>query len=146
MARPPAPASDATLAAAPPHIPVDSVWDDAEWRAVAARPNKNTLTETQKYLWAGGPRPHPWGAAAYQGDLPDGRKAYFPSKDAYDKFMAADADDQAKAEARGQMGLAALNAGLAAHAHPDVVEPTADPKMADKLLEAASPNGSVATP
>lgn len=144
--RPAAPASDRTLSLAPAYIAVGDVWDDAEWRAVAAKGRgRAALSEQDAYLYAGGPRPHPWGAAAYQGELPDGRSAYFPSKDAYDAFKASDAASQADAEAKGRMGLAALNAGLAAHGR-DVVEPGADPKLADAKLEASAPNGDVATP
>lgn len=108
-----APASDATLAAAPPHILVGE-WDDAEWRAAAAKPARD-MTEAEKYLFAGGPRLHPWGISAFTAALPDGKQAVFPSKAAYDAHMAKDSNAaHDKGQAAGQSGLDALNAGLAA--------------------------------
>ena len=136
---PPAPPTDAELAAAPAFI-VEGEWDDAEWRRVASRPYD--LTEAEKYLYVGGPRPHPWGVNAYTGKLPDGRRVIFPSKNAHDAYQASDETR----DAGKQAGLDALNAALAANAAPPqvVVQPAAHPEQAEKMLQAAAPNGSVA--
>ncbi|GAC1504705.1 MAG: hypothetical protein NVS1B6_12700 [Steroidobacteraceae bacterium] len=142
MTDPVAPASDAALASAPDYI-IDGDWDDADWRAVAAR--KSSLnTEAEVYLFVGGPRLHPWGAAAFTGPLPDGRLATFPNKAAYDKHMGTEAP--AEDTAKGEGVLDALNAGLAAHAHAETgeVQPASDPDQADAMLEGAAPHGHVA--
>ena len=109
MSNPPAPADDATLAAAPDFI-VPGTWDDAGWRAVAAKQDAD-MTEADKYLYVGGPRLHPWGNAAYTGRLETGEDAVFPSKAAYDAHTGA---AQKTDTAKGAAGINALNAGLAA--------------------------------
>lgn len=136
---PPAPPSDATVSSAPEFI-VDGAWDDKEWRDVAAKPS-HLWTPAEKYLWAGGPRPHPWGRASYSAARPDGTKVTFPSKDAHDQHMKHAATVQQDGEGQAQSALNSLNAGLAAHA----VKPASDPGQADAMLEAASPNGTVAS-
>ena len=136
---PPAPASDRTLAAAPEFI-VPGQWDDAEWRAVAAKP-AGQRTEHEQYIWAGGPRPHPWGRAAFMGTLPGGAQAAFPSKAAFNAYQATEAGKAQEDAAKAQGTLDALARGL----HDGgTVKPASDPDQADKMLEAASPNGVVA--
>lgn len=138
----PAPASDETLAAAPAYI-ADGTWDDPEWRAAAAKP-QGTMTEAEQYLYAGGPRPHPWGGLAHTGKLADGSRATFPSRAAYDAHVADEAAGQAKADTKAQGALNALNSGLAAHAKKATPKPASDPGQADAMKEAAAPHGSVA--
>jgi len=146
---PPAPPSDAMIAAAPEFV-VDGQWDDKEWRDIAARPS-STWTEQEAYIWAGGPRPHPWGHAAFMSARPDGKQVAFPNEAAHDKHMAdAKAKTNQGADA-AQNTLLALNAGLAAQtgdtAAPQPVQPVLPsdhPDQADAMLEAASPHGTVA--
>ena len=136
---PPAPASDEVVAAAPEYV-LDGQWDDAEWRAVAAKP-PGTLTEAEKYLWAGGPRPHPWGRASYSGMIANDKRATFPTKAAFDAYAAVQSGKATDDEAKAQGTLNALARGLADGA---TVKPASDPDQADKMLEASAPNGSVA--
>lgn len=138
----PAPVSDATLAAAPEFV-VDGTWDDKEWRDIAAKPS-SARSEAEIYVWAGGPRPHPWGRAAHMTKRQDGTAVVFPSKPAYEAYVAAGHDTEMQGAANAQTALAALNAGLAAHAGNHVVPPSSDPVQADAMLEAASPHGTIA--
>lgn len=143
---PPAPASDEMLATAPEFI-VAGTWDDAEWRAIAKKPS-SMWTEAEKYIYVGGPRPHPWGRNSYTTARPDGVEVTFPNKGAYDTHMKTAADTQASGEHTAQNTLNALNAGLAAHAIADsaehAVKPASHPEQAAEMLEAAAPNGTVA--
>lgn len=129
----PAQASDETLATAPPYIAFNETWDDAEWRAAAAT-RTGVRTEAQQYLYAGGPRPHPWGAAAFVGYLPDGRRAFFPNEQAFRDF-AGEHNIEHKPAAPAADALGAINAGLAAHA------PAApgDPALEKERLASAAP-------
>lgn len=112
MATIPVPASNETLAAAPSYIPEDETWPDPEWREAAAT-RDGARTEAQQLLYIGGPRPHPWGLAAFVGVLDDtGRRAYFPSRAAYDAWRAQ--QDAARPAAAGEAALGVINAGLAA--------------------------------
>ena len=77
------------------------------------------MTEADRYLFAGGPRPHPWGNAAYTGKLSSGEDATFPSKAAYDAYIGV---VQETDTAKGTAGIQALNAGLVAGS----AEPTAE--------------------
>ena len=108
---PPAPASDETIAAAPEYV-LDGQWDDAEWRAVAAKP-ASEMTEADKYLWAGGPRPHPWGRASYTGMIAGDKRATFPTKAAFDAYAAVQSGKATDDEAKAQGTLNALARGLA---------------------------------
>lgn len=132
----PAPASDATLAAAPPFVAFNDTWDDPEWREAAATP-AGARTEAQNYLYAGGPRPHPWGATAFVGPLPDpdGRMAFWPSRAAYDAYRSRGVTPPPPAAAQSTLG--AINAGLAAAA--------GTPQLEDERLEAAAPKGAAAS-
>jgi hypothetical protein len=120
------PSSDATLAAAPTFIVRGDPWPDPEWMVAAAKP-ASTRTEAEMLLWAAGPRPHPWGFAAYEDSLPDGRQAFFPSRAAYDAFMGG------RAQMQAQPALDALNRGLSTQARvaheseAQNVEAAADP-------------------
>lgn len=140
---PPAPASDAVVASAPAFI-VSDQWDDAEWRGIAAR-HPSTWTEAEKYIWAGGPRPHPWGRAAFIAQRPDGAKVTFPNKDAHDKHMAEAGKKKLEGDTNAEKALAAMNAGLAAQkeAAQTPVQPASDPQQAAYMLESAAPHGSV---
>lgn len=131
----PAPSSDAALASAPAFIAFDATWDDAEWREAAATPS-GRRTEAQQYLFAGGPRPHPWGAAAFVGYLADGRRAFFPNEDAF-RAYAGQAQQPAPKAATDALG--AINAGLAAAAPQP-----GSPELEDARLEAAAPQGAAA--
>ena len=130
----PAPAADETLRAAPPFI-VPGDWDDVEWRAVASKP-ASLLSEIEKYLFAGGPRPHPWGNAAHQAVLPDGRLAMFPSEGAAKAYLGQSGPDPVATERAAQGALNSLNAGLAAHASANSGEEHGG------LLDAAAANGT----
>ena len=129
---PPAPASDEVVAAAPEYV-LDGQWDDAEWRAVAAKP-PGTLTEAEKYLWAGGPRPHPWGRASYSGMIANDKRATFPTKAAFDAYAAVQSGKATDDEAKAQGTLNALAKGLADGA---TVKPASD-------ADQSAPTGSVA--
>jgi hypothetical protein len=71
-----------------PYI-VGGEWHDAEWCAVAAKgPSRS---ETEKALYAGGPRRHPWNPTLAYAEVHDGKYLIFPSKEAHDAFFAAPA-------------------------------------------------------
>ena len=134
----PAPASDDALASAPECI-IDGKWDDAEWRAVAAKPS-GERTDQEQYIFAGGPRPHPWGRMAFMGKTAGGADAAFPSKAAYEEYKASGGEQAERDAASAQGTLDALARGLA---DGGTVPPASDPAQADRMLEAASPNGNV---
>ncbi|GAC1495784.1 MAG: hypothetical protein NVS2B1_03600 [Bradyrhizobium sp.] len=113
--QPPAPISDATLANAPPYILVEERWDDVEWREAAAT-RDGERTPHQSYVFAGGPRAHPWGPNAYQADLGDGKMAWFPNEAAFHAHMTGAA--AADTEAAGRTALDQLNRSLAAAGKP----------------------------
>lgn len=98
---------------------MNETWDDAEWRAAASAPS-SARTADQQYLAVGGPRPHPWGAAAYVGELTDGRRAFFPSEAAYRAYRDGQpaAASAQPSDVTGQAALGAINAGLAAAGSP----------------------------
>jgi hypothetical protein len=105
MAQVPVPSSDQTLQSAPEYIVEGVDWVDPDWIAAARAPQRS---EVQNLLWAGGPRPHPWGNAVHVGVLADGRRAFFPSQAAYDAFMQRDKAQQQRA----QDVLQRMNEGL----------------------------------
>lgn len=111
MAQVPVPSSDQTLQSAPEFIVQGVDWVDTDWIAAARNPYRS---EAETLMWAGGPRPHPWGNAVHVGTLADGRTAYFPSKAAYDAFMQRDKAQQQRA----QDVLQRMNQGLGAQVAP----------------------------